>query len=301
MKSHSKANMTTLDVIIPTARFGPRTDGLLSDLARELHPHRERVKRVVVVDDCAVSDVSPQLLRDGVAKVTAWPNDRNGPAVNRNRGARDSEADWLIFLDDDVRLTVGWGGQLVSLLDDNGGADLIGGRIGSQRPRNWFSQAAEDFVVRHRQYPEGWYLAAAHLLVRHEAFDSLGGFNETFKYGGEDWDFSQRAHALGLSVTVNDDISVLHANATTWPELALKARQYGTANGDLDHEALQTTGEAPAGSGGKLPNPSRAVGWLSSEYQLLRRQGRSRVRSARTMAIYVPWMVAYLRAQRKST
>lgn len=93
--------------------------------------------------------------------------------------------------------------------------------MGSLWPHNWFSQAAEDFVIRHREYPEGWYLVAAHLLVRRNAFQRLNGFSSTL-YRGEDWDFCKRAHGLGMRVGVTSTVAVCHANPTSWRQLAAR-------------------------------------------------------------------------------
>lgn len=298
-----------VDVIIPTRRFDSRADGLLDDLRRELAPFAAQVGRIVAADDQAVTDVRDRLFDKGSDRRFDWPSPVNGPAVNRNRGARDSGATWLAFLDDDVRLPVGWGSALMAVLVANPPLDLLGGRLDSQRPRNWFSQASEDFVVRHRLYPEGWYLASAHIVVRREAYEQLGGFSESFPYCGEDWDLCQRAHALGLRVGVEPSIIVRHANPTSWRQLARKARQYGVANADLDMVAAERSrvdldmvaaersAEVPDSAGGRLPSPTRALKWLGSEYRILRDSGRGRPRAARTLALYVPWMAIYLRAQ----
>ena len=299
------------DIIIPTAKYGSRTDALLNDLGRELAPHQEHVGRIVVVDDEAIYDTAPRLLHAGVDSVRTWPSSSNGPAVNRNRGAQGSTTPWLVFLDDDVRLTTGWGDRLTALMIKESTADVVGGRIGSQRPRNWFSQAAEDFVVRHRRYPEGWYLAAAHLIVRRTSFERLSGFDAEFAYGAEDWDFSRRAHSLGMTVEIDPTITVLHANPTTWSGLATKARQYGTANAKLDatssdpplHHPAEPTGLEPAASSPSsgLPSMGHALAWTAEEYRNLRLDGRPRLRAARTMALYIPWMIVYLRAQRDAS
>lgn len=232
-------------------------------------------------------------------------------ARNRNRGAHGSEAEWLQFLDDDVRLPSGWLKALVRHLRAPDASDLLGATIGSQRPRNWFSQAAEDFVVRNKQYPEGWYLVSAHMTVRRSAFEQLGGFDETFgNAGGEDWDLCRRAHTLGLSVGVMGDVRCLHANPTRWSELASRAEAYGVASVTLDSAlpASPSEGDGPPSEGGdnrgtSAENPRtlpvRALTWVSGEYQTLRREGRGRLRAARSTALYIPWMATYLRARHR--
>lgn len=289
------------DIVIPTRKFDSRADGLLEDLHRELAPLAANVGRIAAADDQAVSDVRDRLLERGTETRFDWPSPVNGPAVNRNRGAHGSQATWLVFLDDDVRLTVGWGEALVDALISDPPFDLIGGELASQRPHNWFSQASEDFVVRHRLYPEGWYLASANIVVRRSVFEQLGGFSEAFAYCGEDWDLCKRAHSLGFRVGVDPTMIVRHDNPTSWRQLALKAQQYGAANADLDTLAIETLGEAPESAGGRLPSPQRALRWLRTEYRILRDAGRSRWRAAHSVALYVPWMVIYLRAQSSSS
>lgn len=295
-----------IDVVIPTATFGNRVEGLLDDLSRELRPFAAQVGRIVVVDDQAVRDVRGTLLGDGAIDVDAWPSEANGPAVNRNRGAKDARSSWLVFLDDDVRLLPGWGTATTALLDGSGRASIIGGGIRSQRPRNWFSQAAEDFVVRHREYPEGWYLAAAHLFVRTSVFAELGGFDTRYAYGAEDWDFCRRAHARGFAVRTVDEPAVAHANPTTWRQLRRKAEQYGKANATFDRSMTPPGGasqDSPSpeattqASGSNLPSPMRGARWAGAEYRLLRASGRGRLRSFRSVGLYIPWMAVYLRSQ----
>ena len=289
------------DVVIPTRCFDSRADDLLDDLRRELAPFAAMVGRIVAADDQAVTDVRDRLLGTGGESRFAWPSPVNGPAVNRNRGARDSHATWLAFLDDDVRLPPGWGQALVNVLLSDPPLDLFGGRLDSLRPHNWFSQASEDFVVRHRRYPEGWYLASAHVVVRRDAYQLLDGFSEAFAYCGEDWDLCKRAHTLGLRVGVEPSVIVRHANPTNWRQLALKAQQYGRANADLDSVAIENVVEAPESAGGQLPSPGRALRWLRHEYRILRDAGRGRWRSTHSVALYIPWMIIYLRAQSSSS
>lgn len=293
-----------IQIVVPTASFGPRVDGLLADLARELAQDGVPEVSVAVVDNEAVHDVSG-LVRNG-GDVTSYrlPSPSNGPAINRNRGATWSQAPWLVFLDDDVRVPDGWLLRIARVIGGPDPADLIGGMIGSQAPSNLFSQAAEDFVVRHREYPEGWFLAAAHLVVRRSAFEALGGFDTGFDYGGEDWDLCRRAHSLGLRVDVEPTISVAHANAMSWPELRRKAEQYGRANAFLDADTVAAptvaptaaVGETGGSQGGHRIGLGRRIRWAVTEYRALRNQGRSPLRAARSTVLQAAWMRAYLAA-----
>jgi hypothetical protein len=273
-------------IIIPTRGPSPALSALERDVARE----------------CAARPDIPVELR-----VISG----GSAARNRNQGALGAHAQWLQFLDDDVRLPSGWLTNLDRNLRAPDAPDLLGATIGSQRPRNWYSQAAEDFVVRNKEYPEGWYLVSAHMTVRLSAFEQLGGFDESFgSAGGEDWDLCRRAHALGLPIGVMSDVHCLHANPTRWSQLAARARAYGAASVTLDPppQALTSDTSAPPSQDvnpdgirveGSRALPVRAGTWVSGEYRTLRRLGRGRLRAARSTALYVPWMATYLRARHR--
>lgn len=294
-----------IDVIIPTARWESRPRDLLADLGRELPAFNESLGEVLVADGESVHFAKADVLRTGPAGEVPAPSQTNGPAVNRNKAIDHATADFIVFLDDDVRLVPGWGEHLSSLLGRSGKFDLLGGAIVARHGRNWFSQAAEDFVIRHKLQPDGWYLAAAHLVARRSSITLLGGFDEAFIYGGEDWDLCKRAHMLGMSVGVTDFICVVHDHPTTWAQLMRKADQYGPAEVGLS--VYSEVSEAPApveeqrAWPGLIPvvrTVGRALRWPFLQYGEFRGIGRSRVRSVRSTALYVPWMARYLQGRR---
>lgn len=279
-------------IVIPTRGPSPALSRLEADLDRERQAHPE-------------------------IPVTVRVTSGGSAAVNRNRGATGATEEWLQFLDDDLRLPPGWLSHLNTALSSPHAPDLLGGSVGSLQAGNWFSQAAEDFVVRHKEYPEGWYLVSAHLAVRRHVFEQLGGFDESFaSAGGEDWDLCRRAHQLGFTVGVTDQVRCLHANPTNWRGLAARARAYGRSSIGLDGPTVDTAeSETPSDnppSSTSDPPPThtdvqrtqrpllrRVASWPVTEYRTLRRQGRSRRRSARSTALYVPWMAIYLRERHR--
>ena len=283
-------------IVVPTRGPSVDLDALLSDLARELRRPSSPICEVFVATSDAVTDWTPALRGEGEAIEYADRAALQGAGINRNRGAAGTTAPWLVFLDDDVRLPDGYLLDLATVLSDPAVPDLVGGGVRSQRPRNWFSQAAEDFVVRHKQYPEGWYLVAAHLIVRRPAFESLGGFDESMvRAGGEDWDLCRRAHGLGLRIGTTSAVLVNHRNPTTWNELVDRAKAYGAGGAALDERAQTESGHVAHSNAARFP------AWFRQEYRTLRGSGRSPIRAARSTLIQIPWMTEYLRAQREAT
>lgn len=285
--------------------------GLVSDLVRESTKSKFNSLLITIVDDGSGRDLDlAHIVRDMPVEILSLDTSQ-GAAAARNFGASRFFSEWIAFVDDDVRLPTGWLDAVHELLTSSR-AHFIGGDVKSLSERNWFSQASEDFIVRHREYPEGWYLVSAHLFCRRDAFDTLNGFDaEHFRHGSEDWDLCRRAHSAGLDIQVSNAVFCKHRNPTNARDFMNRARSYGRTSHlldpidvdlstevsqDLDHGSITQTSKR---SYPKLLH--RAGTWPVREYRILRGLGRSRTRALRSTVLYIPWMARYLSARRKSS
>jgi HAD superfamily hydrolase (TIGR01662 family) len=180
--------MISWSVVIPTV--GRETlSALLADLAGQ--PHQPVA--IVVVDDRVVADppldlpdVEPLLVRRGGGR---------GPATARNVGWRATGTDWVVFLDDDVRLPDRWSEDL--LADVEGAPAGAGGVQGAivvpepagRRPTDW--ERSTGGLRRAR-----W--ATADMAYRRQALHRAGGFDERFPRAyREDADLALRMRRAG--------------------------------------------------------------------------------------------------------
>lgn len=163
---------------------------------------------LIVVDDGSVdqgvarcrklAEQHPQIIIERFAE-------NRGVAAARNAGVRLARHEYLGFIDQDDRwLPNKWA------LQSKGLAELEGSYVfGHQRfelldpdrPPHWFRS---DWA--HAPQP-GYVLGA--MLIRRPDFLSVGGLNETFRYGYDDVDWFIRARAHGLVETMFED-TVLH-------------------------------------------------------------------------------------------
>ncbi|MFO8056745.1 MAG: glycosyltransferase family 2 protein [bacterium] len=149
--------------------------------------------------------------------------DRN-PALRRNLAACEARGRYLAFIDDDAFAPPEWLDRGISFLE----AHPVYAGIGGPNLRPEDSTGLElltDLVLTtpllgagSRAYRGGGSRAPAkpgeiHLvnfMVRKDAFDSVGGFNEALGYGGEDTEFLYLASKQGESFLFDPDLFVFH-------------------------------------------------------------------------------------------
>lgn len=144
---------------------------------------------------------------------------REGFAATCNRGAKSTEADVLVFLNDDTIPQPGWLEALVTPLEQDG-IGIVGARLtypdGSiQHSGVVFARHADGIVAlnRHVEAESGPVPAVtgACLAITRELFDTLGGFDEAFVNGYEDVDLCLRAQTvLGEGCWYAAESNVVH-------------------------------------------------------------------------------------------
>jgi N-acetylglucosaminyl-diphospho-decaprenol L-rhamnosyltransferase len=186
------------------------------------------VGRVVVVDNGSTDGTAERLREQFGDRIQLVPLDPPaGFAAACNAGARVTDAPYVLFLNSDILTTPDAIGRLVKELEADPGAVAAGGRLvdpGSlmtqkrYKPRRFPGLAVlattllgiEDAwpgnpITRHHvgadidesgtqavEQP-----AAAALMVRREAFEAVGGFDERFWFWYEDVDLLKRLHERG--------------------------------------------------------------------------------------------------------
>jgi histidinol-phosphate phosphatase family protein len=178
------------DIVIPSS--GRRS---LYPLLSSLEP-RGRAGRhgVIVVVDRGGGDLEVP----GHARVVAGRS--SGPASARNVGWRTSEAEWIVFLDDDVVVRDDWfellAEDLESAAPDTGG---VQGRIrvslpSHRRPTDWERNVAG---------LEGARWATADMAYRRRVLAEVGGFDERFPRAyREDSDLALRVMKAGHALVL---------------------------------------------------------------------------------------------------
>ncbi|HEY6067012.1 MAG TPA: glycosyltransferase [Thermoanaerobaculia bacterium] len=150
------------------------------------------------------------------------PADFRNPAARRNLAVERSRGEVLAFLDDDAEAEPGWLAAGVRALE---GAELVGGPdLGP--PGAPYGERISDLLLAtpligsgvpaHERRAPGGPIASPHdvalcnLFVRRGVFETLGGFDESLGYVGEDTDFVSRALGRGFRALLDPDLRVRH-------------------------------------------------------------------------------------------
>ena len=196
-----------VSVIVPFA--GERSEGLRS-LSRLERLDLCEADELIVADNSVAACLMD--LPSSCANFVAAPAERSSYYA-RNVGAAAASGDWLLFLDADVRPSP-------SLLDDYladppaaGVGILAGGVVGAPEQRSLVARYArarghldERFHIEGKPLPAG---ITANLLVRRRAWESVGGFQEGIRSGG-DVELCWRVQEAGWSLQHRPGARVEH-------------------------------------------------------------------------------------------
>ncbi len=186
-----------------------------------------------------------------------------GPAAARNTGWRQARTALVAFLDADVVPVPGWLEELLPHFEDPSVA-AVAPRVCSRS-----GPTALDRYEEHRSpldlgpQPAGVrpgsrvsYVPTAALVVRRDALERLGGFDESLRYG-EDVDLVWRLAAEGAQVRYEPTARVHHTPRATWTAWARQRFGYGTSAAAL---ALRH---------GRAVAPVRASAWSLAAWAAL--------------------------------
>lgn len=195
---------------------------------------------VVVTDDgSADPDAIAAVAREYGAHLISSRTNR-GPAAARNAGVAALDSDLVAFADSDSRPTAAALWSLAAHF-----ADPV---VGAAAPRVVASAGAdgvcERFVAARspldlRDRPSSVrpatrvsYVPSTVLVVRRAAFQDVGGFDETLRYG-EDVDVVWRLVDAGWVVRYDPSVAVGHREPATWKAVLRRRFRYGTSAGPL--------------------------------------------------------------------
>ncbi len=194
------------DVTVVVASQNRRTD-LLATLPRHEAP-------VVLVDN-ASTDGTVEAVRAAHPQVTVLPLDRNHGAHGRTLGVARAGTPFVAFADDDSWWAPGDLARAVAIMRAHPRLAVLNARI-LVGPEERLDPVCEEMAgsplgtAPHLPGPSLLGFVACAALVRTEAFEAVGGFDDVVRFPGEEERLALDLVAAGWELTYVDSVTVHH-------------------------------------------------------------------------------------------
>jgi len=291
--------MPRVSIVVPAYNAEATLERCLHACLHQTYPNTE----VILVDDGSI-DATPRIAAAFPIHYVQQQN--RGPAAARNRGAAEGEGDFVAFTDADCVPAPDWIEQLLAGFEE--GIVAVGGTYGIANSENTLARMIhKEILDRHAifqgQSPRTSHLAlhevdflgSFNVMYRREAFQSVGGFDESFPHASaEDNDLSYRLIDAGGILRFNPRAIVNHYHpARLIPYLRAQTRHgYWRVKLYVKHPNRTTKGDRYAGLA-ELLAPAMAL--LAVAVALCAEAGRLfGRRSPLPPAIEIPIMLAYV-------
>jgi GT2 family glycosyltransferase len=223
--------MAKLSIII----LNWNTRGLLAQCLNSIEQHKGELQLEIIVVDNASTDGSQAMLEEKYPHVKLITNHQNvGFTKGNNQAMRVAQGDYFLLWNSDAFATPGAFQSLLRLAEKEPKAAIVGAQLRNadhsfQASYSRFPNQLREFLILTglgrallgRTYPSRGpeeekgpqvvdYVEGACLLVRRQAFQEVGGFDEGFfMYAEEvDWCYSMAKH--GWQVWYQPEARVIH-------------------------------------------------------------------------------------------
>lgn len=160
---------------------------------------------IIVIDNDSTDSTARLALENG-GQVIHKAGGTIGSA--RNAGVALSKYDLIVFVDADVSLTSQWANNIDETFNTirlnykyMTGSHCVPPPDGNWIERYWFQNFSQKAKTVH--------LGTGHLIMSHQLFDEIKGFDENLRTG-EDYDICQRAKNVGAEIINNEKLLVIH-------------------------------------------------------------------------------------------
>jgi len=192
-----------ISVIIPVYNAEKYIDNLLHSLMNQDFPKNNF--EIIIVNDGSTDNTCSQLLRWKMEvhnfNIISIPN--SGPGIARNKGVEIAKGEIIAFTDADCIPPLDWLKRIYEEFEKNPEICIVYGAV-SSNIRGKLLPFFISFEIK------GEYISPSNMAIKKECFISLKGFDPSFSYLAEDWEFTYRVKKKGVKIKFCENIKVYH-------------------------------------------------------------------------------------------
>lgn len=169
-----------------------------------------------IVVDNASTDKTSNYLRSLDFDIKVISNSTNlGCARSWNQGIKISNGDWVLILNNDVRLSQGWLLSLISAAEEKN-LQVVSPAM-REGPLNYdFDAYASDYIESMKNVCRKWTPTGVCFAVKKEVFKKVGLFDENYEIGQyEDADFFRRCKMNNIPTGITGRSFIHHFGSMT--------------------------------------------------------------------------------------
>jgi len=216
-------------IIIPVLNHVHYTSQCVHDLYATVVENAE----IIIINNGSTDGTGKFLSEHNNLKILKNPQNK-GCAYSWNQGIKESKGEWIIILNNDVRLPDKWLENLISYATNNDLDVVSPGMREGVLDYNFRNYSQEYTKLMHRAFRK-WTPSGVCFALRRKVIDKIGYFDENYKIGQyEDADFFRRCKIARLKMGITGASFIHHFGSSTQKHLkemgatgyALKNRNY---------------------------------------------------------------------------
>ena len=158
----------------------------------------------ILVCDDGSTDESRKMLAAEFPTVEWRQGPKKGPAANRNFGAKFSDSEWLIYIDDDCVPRAGYLAAYLNTFEEAGPRSLFHGLTFPLPEIHSMFYEAPRITIPKKIFP------SCNFAIRRRLFEATGGFDERYFPSFEDIEYFSRLDRLGANAGCVEGAAVDH-------------------------------------------------------------------------------------------
>lgn len=178
---------------------------------------------VIIINNASIDGTKEFLIR--TERIHVIDNVANkGCAASWNQGIKKSNGDWVVMLNNDVRLPLDWLGNLIATAREKK-ADIISPGIREGILNYNFESYASEYTNSMRNAFRKWTPSGVCFSVKKNVFDKVGLFDENYNIGQyEDADFFRRCKNSKIKMGITGRSFIHHFGSVTQKSIQNKTK-----------------------------------------------------------------------------